>query len=210
MLVGQPNMTSDENGSSDPGNSLSDVELNNKQSQCLRDAKMSAVSFDVDASTSLEQKPTVDSSSASQDTLSSSHFIQIFRLRGSTTTSLVSREQEMRIRKVHDMISDGVKFNFNYASFIVIASIIAGLGLTLDSSTTVISSMLLSPIMGPVIGMAYGVVISDWALIKRSMRNELVSIMICLTLGKYECMMLHIFFEVIFLLITKLAIRLQA
>ena len=33
-------------------------------------------------------------------------------------------------------------------------SIVAGIGLAIDSATTVISSMLLSPIMGPVLGMA--------------------------------------------------------
>ena len=48
------------------------------------------------------------------------------------------------------MISHGAKFNFNYATFLLTASIVAGLGLVTGSSVTVISSMLLSPIMGPV------------------------------------------------------------
>ena len=65
----------------------------------------------------------------------------------------------------------------------MVASIVAGIGLAIDSATTVISSMLLSPIMGPVLGMAYGVIIWDIDLIKRSMRNEVLSIIVCLILG---------------------------
>lgn len=41
----------------------------------------------------------------------------------------------------------GVNMDFNYSCLLVIASVVAALGLAVDSSTTVISSMLLSPIM---------------------------------------------------------------
>ena len=37
--------------------------------------------------------------------------------------------------------------------------------------------------MGPVIGISYGVIIWDTTLIKRSLRNELVSIIICFVFG---------------------------
>ena len=65
----------------------------------------------------------------------------------------------------------------------MVASVVAGLGLATDSSTTVISSMLLSPVMGPVIGMSYGLVIWDLPLIRRSIRNELVSVLIGVAFG---------------------------
>ena len=103
--------------------------------------------------------------------------------RGSTTTGTVSTEQIVRIRKIHDKISQGVNWDFNYSVLLMVASIVAGIGLAIDSATTVISSMLLSPIMGPVLGMAYGVIIWDIDLIKRSMRNEVLSIIVCLVLG---------------------------
>lgn len=70
---------------------------------------------------------------------------QIFR--GSTTTGTVSIEQLTRIKRMHEKISDGVKWDFNYCCLLMVASVVAGLGLAMDSSTTVISSMLLSPIM---------------------------------------------------------------
>ena len=103
--------------------------------------------------------------------------------RGSTTTGIVSQQQIQRIKRMHDKISDGVRWDFNYSVFLLVSSIVAGIGLATDSATTVISSMLLSPIMGPVIGMAYGLVIWDWPLIKRSARHEILSIVCCIVLG---------------------------
>lgn len=94
-------------------------------------------------------------------------------------------EQIIRIKRMHHKISEGVEWDFNYSCLLTVASIIAGIGLAIDSSTTVISSMLLSPIMGPVlgIGMSYGLIIWDIPLIKRSMKNELLSIMYIITFG---------------------------
>lgn len=84
---------------------------------------------------------------------------------------------------VHDSISENAEFNFNYICLLIVASIVAALGLMTNSSTTVISSMLLSPIMGPVIGMSYGLVIWDIDLIKKSAKVELISIIICILFG---------------------------
>jgi len=103
--------------------------------------------------------------------------------RASQTTGTVPLEQMRRIKRMHDKIADGVDFNFNYYTLLMIASVVAGLCLATGSSTTVISSMLLSPIMGPVIGMSYGLVIWDLRLIKRSIRNELISIVMCVLFG---------------------------
>ena len=88
---------------------------------------------------------------------------------------------------VHDKIREGAIFNFNYICLLVIASFVAGLGLISDSSTIVVSSMLLSPIMGPVIGMAYGLIVLDWKLVRNSIRNELISLFICIIIGMIVC-----------------------
>ena len=103
--------------------------------------------------------------------------------KSTTTGASVSQEQIARIRAIHHKISEGARWNFNYCSLLIIASVVAGLGLASDSPSTVVSSMLLSPIMGPVIGMSYGVIIWDVPLIKRSALIESVSIFLCLVLG---------------------------
>ncbi|KAL7529526.1 hypothetical protein ACHAXR_003014 [Thalassiosira sp. AJA248-18] len=103
--------------------------------------------------------------------------------RASTTKAAASHEQIDRIKRMHKKISDGVNWDFNYSCLLMVASVVASLGLATDSSTTVISSMLLSPIMGPVIGMSYGLIIWDLPLIKRSARNEVLSILVCIIFG---------------------------
>jgi uncharacterized hydrophobic protein (TIGR00271 family) len=64
-----------------------------------------------------------------------------------------------------------------------VASILAGLGLVSNSSATIIASMLVSPIMGPVVGLAYGTTICDWKMVKRAIRTECLSLVFCILVG---------------------------
>ena len=64
------------------------------------------------------------------------------------------RRSRSSASSLYNKISNGVAMKFNYVSLLVIASILAGMGLATNSTTEVISSMLLSPIMGPVLGMS--------------------------------------------------------
>jgi uncharacterized hydrophobic protein (TIGR00271 family) len=84
---------------------------------------------------------------------------------------------------VHDRFADGVEFSFNYNTLLLVASVLAGLGLVSNSSATIIASMLVSPIMGPVVGLAYGTTICDWKMVKRSIRTECFSLMFCILVG---------------------------
>ena len=84
---------------------------------------------------------------------------------------------------VHSRMEEAAAFSFNYNTLLMVASIVAGLGLVSNSSTNVIASMLVSPLMSPVIGLSYGSTIRDWKLVKRSLRNELISIAICIFMG---------------------------
>jgi uncharacterized hydrophobic protein (TIGR00271 family) len=84
---------------------------------------------------------------------------------------------------VHDRFADAVEFSFNYNTLLLVASILAGLGLVSNSSATIIASMLVSPIMGPVVGLAYGTTICDWKMVKRSIRTECFSLMFCILVG---------------------------
>ncbi len=84
---------------------------------------------------------------------------------------------------VHDRFADAVEFSFNYNTLLLVASILAGLGLVSNSSATIIASMLVSPIMGPVVGLAYGTTICDWKMVKRSIRTECISLIFCILVG---------------------------
>lgn len=68
-------------------------------------------------------------------------------------------------------IRDGVSFSGTNMLVLILAILIASLGLNTNSTAVIIGAMLISPLMGPIIGVGLGVGIHDFALIKRSARN---------------------------------------
>ena len=56
----------------------------------------------------------------------------------------------VRVLQVIEEVTAGASFTFDYALFVFCAAFIAAIGLATDSGPTVIASMLVSPIMGPV------------------------------------------------------------
>ncbi|KAG6590765.1 putative transcription elongation factor SPT5 [Phytophthora cinnamomi] len=66
---------------------------------------------------------------------------------------------------------------------LLISSSIAGIGLAGDSGTYVVASMLLSPMMGPILGCAFGFVLRDKNLFINGMVNELFALTITFLLG---------------------------
>ena len=72
-------------------------------------------------------------------------------------------------------IREGVNFKGTNILILVFAILIASLGLNTNSTAVIIGAMLISPLMGPIIGLGLGVGIEDFELLKRSLRNLLVA-----------------------------------
>lgn len=68
-------------------------------------------------------------------------------------------------------IRDDVSFRGTNIVILVLAILIASLGLNTNSTAVIIGAMLISPLMGPIIGIGLGVGIHDFELIKRALRN---------------------------------------
>lgn len=77
--------------------------------------------------------------------------------------------------KTIEQISCGVTFHGANLWVLVFAVFIASLGLNVNSTAVIIGAMLISPLMGPIVGMGLGIGISDLALLKRSIKNYLVA-----------------------------------
>lgn len=91
----------------------------------------------------------------------SEFFVNYFSLSG----ELVSQaEAEANIR-------EGVSFRGPNILILILAIFIASLGLNTNSTAVIIGAMLISPLMGPIIGIGLGVGIHDFALLKRCVRN---------------------------------------
>ncbi len=91
----------------------------------------------------------------------SEFFLNYFSLSG----QLVSQDEaEQNIR-------DGVSFRGTNILILILAIFIASLGLNTNSTAVIIGAMLVSPLMGPIIGLGLGVGIHDFDLITRCVRN---------------------------------------
>lgn len=77
-------------------------------------------------------------------------------------------------------IRDGVKVAGTNLWVLMFAILIASIGLNVNSTAVIIGAMLISPLMGPIVGAGYGLAVQDVGLIKLSLRNILIFIVISL------------------------------
>ena len=72
---------------------------------------------------------------------------------------------------VHDEIESGISFRGTNLWVLIFAIIIASVGLNVNSTAVIIGAMLISPLMGPIIGVGYGIATYDFKLLKGALRN---------------------------------------
>lgn len=84
-------------------------------------------------------------------------------------------------KTVIENIDSGVEFTGTNLWILVFAIFIASLGLNVNSTAVVIGAMLVSPIMGPIIGLGMGMAINDLALLKKAFYNYLFALVVGLT-----------------------------
>lgn len=63
---------------------------------------------------------------------------------------------------------------------LMFAIAVASIGLNVNSTAVVIGAMLISPLMGPIVGVGYGLAVGDTALIRQAVRNLTVCVAISL------------------------------
>ncbi len=77
--------------------------------------------------------------------------------------------------EAESVIREGVSFRGPNILILIVAIFIASLGLNTNSTAVIIGAMLISPLMGPIIGMGLAVGIHDFDLMKRSFRNLMMA-----------------------------------
>lgn len=73
--------------------------------------------------------------------------------------------------EIEQSIRSGVSFKGSQLLVLIFAIFIASLGLNTDSIAVIIGAMLISPLMGPIIGMGLAIGIEDYDLLKRGLKN---------------------------------------
>mmetsp|Transcript_28956 Transcript_28956/g.40713 ORF Transcript_28956/g.40713 Transcript_28956/m.40713 type:complete len:409 (-) Transcript_28956:32-1258(-) len=91
----------------------------------------------------------------------------------------------MTVEEIFESIDSQSHLTFDYLAMVFVAAVISSMGLITDSSVTVVASMLVSPLMGPILCVTFGCAIRNTEMIKRGLRNEIVGLAICLLVGSF-------------------------
>ncbi len=87
-------------------------------------------------------------------------------------------EDNEKQEEVEESIRRGVEFRGPKLWVLIFAIIMASVGLNVNSQPVIIGAMLISPLMGPIMGFGLSLGIYDFELLKRSLRNLLFAIVI--------------------------------
>lgn len=104
--------------------------------------------------------------------MNSSPLTQIKRI---LTIHFDLRQEKEDEQETIDSLKKGVEFRGTNLWVLIFAIFLASLGLNTNSTAVIIGAMLISPLMGPIMGFGLGLGIADFELVKRSLRNYLTA-----------------------------------
>jgi uncharacterized hydrophobic protein (TIGR00271 family) len=86
-------------------------------------------------------------------------------------------------------VLDNVKANISFRGsnlwILACAIMVASIGLNVNSTAVVIGAMLISPLMGPIVGAGFGLGMQDFGLLKRALKNLMVATIVGLVVSTF-------------------------
>ena len=93
------------------------------------------------------------------------------------------------IQEITERINAGVRFRGTNLSVLILAIFIASIGLNMNSTAVIIGAMLISPLMGAILGIGYGLARYDSAYIRSGAGNLFAQVLISVTASTlYFCL----------------------
>ena len=85
--------------------------------------------------------------------------------------------------KVLENVKANISFRGSNLWILACAIVVASIGLNVNSTAVVIGAMLISPLMGPIVGAGFGLGIYDFDLLKRALKNLVIATIVGLTVS---------------------------
>ena len=92
-------------------------------------------------------------------------------------------KSRMNVAQVVMSVKEGSQLTFDYIMLLILASMISAIGFLENSTVLLVASMLVSPIMGPILGGTFGLVLQSKQLWRPAIVNVLISLPLCLFVG---------------------------
>jgi uncharacterized hydrophobic protein (TIGR00341 family) len=100
-----------------------------------------------------------------------------------TKEKITQRDALTVVEEIHEKVKAGACLSFDFFAFVILAATIAGFGLIQNNGMVILAAMLLSPLMGPMLGVALGYVVADRKLFMMGTKNELVALIMSVAVG---------------------------
>jgi len=95
----------------------------------------------------------------------------------------IQRDATLAVEEIYENVKKQSSLSFDYIAFIILAAVMAGFGLIQNNVTVIVASMLLSPLMGPMLAIAFGYVVRNNQLFVKGTINEVIGIVLSLSVG---------------------------
>ncbi|TDD97529.1 TIGR00341 family protein [Flavobacterium cellulosilyticum] len=99
-------------------------------------------------------------------------------------TSFIDLHQgEENKKKVLENVKSNISFRGSNLWILACAIVIASVGLNMNSTAVIIGAMLISPLMGPIVGAGFGLGIFDFELLKKALKNLAIATIVGLVVS---------------------------
>ncbi|EEI93045.1 hydrophobic domain protein [Sphingobacterium spiritivorum ATCC 33300] len=85
--------------------------------------------------------------------------------------------------KVLENVTSNISFRGSNLWILACAIVVASVGLNVNSTAVIIGAMLISPLMGPIVGAGFALGTYDFALLKKSLKNLLIATLVSLSVS---------------------------
>ncbi|MHA1264197.1 MAG: TIGR00341 family protein [Candidatus Helarchaeota archaeon] len=93
------------------------------------------------------------------------------------------RIQSLSYEELYQIIEPTTHPDFLYVIFIVVSAIVAALGLIYNNVAVIIGSMVIAPLLGPIVGTSLGTITNDRNILKRSLLTEFIGLALAIVIG---------------------------
>lgn len=118
-------------------------------------------------------------------TPSTAHPRPISRFHAALSRRFSLRDDKASDEEIERRIRDGVELRGATPWILMFAILVASVGLNVNSTAVIIGAMLISPLMGPIMGAGLGIAVYDFDLVKRSLSNLGIATVISLLVSAF-------------------------
>jgi uncharacterized hydrophobic protein (TIGR00271 family) len=101
--------------------------------------------------------------------------------------------QRISTEEIKKNLEDTSKLSLDFFLFVFLSALVSGVGLILSSPIILIASMILSPLMSPILGVSFGIVSKEYKMVRVGMLGQVFGLLISIGTGVLLGIVVRIF-----------------